>query len=66
MGRGNHPSSGGCLEQRCANHLIFRFAGSSVELRKKMFSPNQSDFFVVVIFGEPKNWRKNHVGLNIM
>ena len=65
MGRGNHPSSGGCLEQNCANHLIFRFAGSSVKLKKKKFSPNRSDFFVDVIFGEQKKWGKKHVDLNI-
>lgn len=68
MGRGNHPSFGGCLEQSCANHLIFQFAGNSVKLKreKKMFSPNQREIVVVAIFGEPKNWRKTMLGLNVM
>lgn len=44
VGRGNHPSFGGCLEQSCANHLIFQFAGNSVKLKrekKKCFLPTR-------------------------
>lgn len=63
MERRNYPFSEGCLEQSCANHLTFRFTQSSLKLKKKI--PNQRDSFVIVIFGEPKNWKKKHVGLNI-
>lgn len=58
VGRGKCLSSGICLELCKSLDFSVRWKFCQIKRKKKMFSLNQSDSVVVVIFGEPKNWRK--------